>query len=75
MAKRKKKQKLSMKEAVFLLALCAVVTAVQWYLTPEPVTVDMDSIPAYAGEAYVTEALLNTLGLSVIDVNGTPVIH
>lgn len=38
-------------------------------------TDDAVRVYAYAGEAYVTEALLNTLGLSVIDVNGTPVIH
>lgn len=55
MAKRKtsKKTKRTPKQALILLVLCAVVGIVQWYLTPEPVTVDMDNIPEYAGEAYV----------------------
>ena len=30
---------------------------------------------AYAGEAWVSAPLLETLGLTVLDVNGTPVIH
>ena len=55
MAKRKtsKKTKRTPKQALILLVLCVVVGIVQWYLTPEPVTVDMDNIPEYAGEAYV----------------------
>lgn len=55
MAKKHKQKtiKLTLKQAVLLLALCAVVGAVRWYLTPEPVTVDMANIPEYAGEPYV----------------------
>ena len=30
---------------------------------------------AYAGEAWVSAPLLETLGVTVLDVNGTPVIH
>lgn len=30
---------------------------------------------AYAGELYVTQAVLETLGVSVLDVNGTPVLR
>ena len=30
---------------------------------------------AYGGELYVTQAVLETLGVSVLDVNGTPVLR
>ena len=30
---------------------------------------------AYGGELYGTQALLETLGVSVLDVNGTPVLR
>ena len=55
MAKRRKTKtmKLTPKQALILLVLCAIVGAVQWYLAPESVTVDMENIPEYAGEPYV----------------------
>lgn len=38
-------------------------------------TDERSCVYTYAGEAWVSAPLLETLGLTVLDVNGTPVIH
>ena len=53
MAKRRGKttRQLTAKQLAALLVLCAVTAAVQWYLRPEPVS--LEDIPEWSGAAYV----------------------
>ena len=47
----KTRRQLTPKQTAALLILCVAAAAVQWYLRPEPVS--LDGIPAYGGAAYV----------------------
>ena len=53
MAKRRggTKRQLSRKQLAALLVLCVMAAAVQWYLRPEPVS--LEDIPEWSGAAYV----------------------
>lgn len=45
-------RQLTLKQLAALLAACLIIAAVQWYLQPEPVS--LEDIPPWSGAAYVT---------------------
>ena len=51
MAKRRGRRQLTPKQLAAVLALCVIVALIQWYLQPEPVS--LEDIPEWSGAAYV----------------------